>query len=366
MTRGYIIFHRHGHRLPMKSLKGPGILNNDDEMKLWSKYLPNPNRLNKLNEITPILLHPNNGIPKDLGTYPFGCLTDKGMNHLHLKGKLLSLQLKNIKNIDDINKIKVYATNYQRTQVSVQELLHGMFSTMNIKNNNIKIPINVRDISQCSMSFFDGNKTLATNLLTKVQKTEKFKEIENDTNILKTKDILNKLIPLINGPKGFDWMAALDYYACRRAHDINIHNDLIEYENIVKYHMTCRYNVYLTNHEMLGNFASPLIRNINEELNIMYKNDDNNKSPNITIFSGHDVNLLGLLYALKADIIKNNFWPDYGDTITFEYNSNNNINVYYNDKPLDMNMSENIRRNYLTPKELNELEIKLVKNAQLK
>jgi hypothetical protein len=175
MTKGYIIFHRHGHRLPMKSLRGPGILSNDEELQLWKKFLPNSIRLDKLNEITPILLHPNNKIPKDLGTYPFGCLTDKGMNHLNNKGKLIMDKFSNIKHVD-MKKIKVYATNYQRTQVSVQELLHGMFSKINMNNiNNTKVPINVRDISSCSMSFFDSNKELASNLIAKVQKTQQFK-----------------------------------------------------------------------------------------------------------------------------------------------------------------------------------------------
>jgi hypothetical protein len=48
------------------------------------------------------------------------------------------------------------------------------------------------------------------------------------------------------------------------------------------------------------------------------------RGTHVTVFSGHDVNLLGLLFALKAeqvfDVLSSNrraFWPDYGLIFSF-------------------------------------------------
>ena len=358
----YIIFHRHGHRLPMKALGGPGILTGLDELKLWKQFLPNELRIEKLRTRIPIQQHPNNDIPRDLlRNEPFGRLTNKGMDFLNKKGKSLRSILTNIKNINYKN-VKVYATNYQRTQLSVQELLNGLFDQFvdNDNNNDVKIPIIVRDIKSCSMSYFDGKPDLAFSLISKVQSTDKFKQIENDSKIIKVKEIMSLNIPLIIGPRGFDWMAAFDYFACRRAHDIKIHDDLVPYENIVKQHLINRYDVYLNHHEKFGNFVFPMIQDINDQIKEFDIKDCTNNSPCLAVFSCHDVNILGLLYALKAKMIKNaTFWPYYGDTIILEHDASNKINVYYNDKPLEMTIDNDDNRTYITQKELNELEIRL-------
>lgn len=355
--KGYIIFHRHGHRLPMKALGGPGI-SYHDELKLWKQFLPDEYRIEKLRTRIPIHQHPNNDIPRDLRNEPFGRLTNKGMDFLNNKGKSLRSVFTNIKNIN-YKDVKVYATNYQRTQLSVQELLNGLFDQFvdNDNNNDVKIPIIVRDIKSCSMSYFDGKPDLAFSLIAKVQSTDKFKEIENDSKIIKVKEIMTKNLPLIIGPKGFDWMAAFDYFACRRAHDIKIYDDLVAYENIVKQHLINRYDVYLNHHEKFGNFVFPMIQDIIKEFDIKGKDCTINS---LAVFSCHDVNILGLLYALKANMIKNaTFWPYYGDTIILEHDASNKINVYYNDKPLEMAINDDDNRTYITFKELKELEIRL-------
>jgi len=359
--KGYVIFHRHGHRIPMKSLRGPGINTEVEELQLWKQFLPDSERLEKLKEIAPVLQHPHNDIPKDLQT-PYGRLTTKGMDYLNNKGRNLCNKFSfNI----DVNKIKVFATNYQRTQVSVQELLNGMLIQLNNNSNyETQIPINVRDIKNCSMSYFDGKPKLAYSLVAKVQSTDKFKEIENEIDVLKAKQVLKEMIPLIEGSKGFDWMAALDYFACRRSHDIIIHDDLLQYEDIVRRHMVSRYRVYLSHYEKFGHFVSPMIVDVNEQIKL-YDKHDNSKSNSLSIFSCHDVNLLGLLYAIKANIINHpNFWPYYGDTLTFEYDNSDKINVYYNDQLLQM--SNDISKTYLTKKELSELEIRLIRYTKNK
>jgi hypothetical protein len=101
-----------------------------------------------------------------------------------------------------------------------------------------------------------------------------------------------------------------------------------------------------------------MIQDINDQIKEFDIKDCTINSPSLAVFSCHDVNILGLLYALKANMIKNaTFWPYYGDTIILEHDASNKINVYYNDKPLEMTDDN---RTYITQKELKELEIRLL------
>jgi hypothetical protein len=88
--------------------------------------------------------------------------------------------------------------------------------------------------------------------------------------------------------------------------------------------------------------------------------------PSVLIYSGHDVNLLGLLVALDASPVQNgaSHWPDYGSTLVFELvrdkespgaqlvpgcgeeeeqqqqqeEAGLRVNVYYNQEPLSIRL----------------------------
>ena len=109
---GYVILHRHGHRAPEKNL----FKLNNNEIELWESFLPSKLLLEELSKKFPIkILHNKIEIPIDLQTKPFGCLTYKGINHLKDVGINLKNSFPLLKNIFNI---KIYATNYQRTQVN--------------------------------------------------------------------------------------------------------------------------------------------------------------------------------------------------------------------------------------------------------
>lgn len=117
MTRkrvlGYVILHRHGHRAPEKN-----IFHSNSEIELWKSFLPAENYLNQLLERFPIHIHENNQKPPfDVKTRPFGCLTVKGVNHLQSVGKNLGSVFPKLKGVKNA---RVYATNYQRTQVILE------------------------------------------------------------------------------------------------------------------------------------------------------------------------------------------------------------------------------------------------------
>lgn len=109
---GYVVLHRHGHRAPEKNL----FKLNDNETQLWLSLLPRQETLQELSATYPIRIHENNPRPQfDVATKPFGCITSKGVDHLKSVGKRLKDTFPDLHNIRNA---KVYATNYQRTQVS--------------------------------------------------------------------------------------------------------------------------------------------------------------------------------------------------------------------------------------------------------
>lgn len=114
MTRkrvlGYVILHRHGHRAPEKN-----IFQSKSEIELWSSFLPSESYIHQLIDRFPVHIHENNQRPQfDVKTRPFGCITQKGVSHLHSVGQSLGTIFPNLKGIKNA---RVYATNYQRTQV---------------------------------------------------------------------------------------------------------------------------------------------------------------------------------------------------------------------------------------------------------
>lgn len=73
------------------------------------------------------------------------------------------------------------------------------------------------------------------------------------------------------------------------------------------------YTIYLYLHrEFLAHFAGPLLLDVIEETVAAVKGEDvSGTRPKISLHSGHDVNLLGMLFALNA-AVDDLHWPSYG------------------------------------------------------
>ena len=121
--RSYIIFHRHGHRAPVKNIFGK-----DEESNLWLNLLPKFDILSALNEQYPVTSHPRNPKPRDLSSHPYGCITKKGFEHLLKTGEILHDKFPSLQNMSSI---EVVATNYQRTQVrNPKSIIHKVMESI--------------------------------------------------------------------------------------------------------------------------------------------------------------------------------------------------------------------------------------------
>ena len=199
MFQGYIIFHRHGHRAPSKNIISD--INNQakscmNESFMWQSFMMSNDFLDTLSTRFPIKVYPLNSPAIDFTNHPFGCLTKIGFDHLTFIGNKV---VQKFPVIQDTSFVEVVSTNYMRTQVSAQALLHGMNFSQNVE-------ITVKHVGQCSMSFYDGNKKLADRLIRSIQSRKEFKELENE--IIPVKQALLDMFPLLKKDENnIDWLA---------------------------------------------------------------------------------------------------------------------------------------------------------------
>jgi hypothetical protein len=114
------------YRAPARSLVAdPSALKN--ETSLWESLAMNQGQFDQLGHSFPILNHPlNPTMTKDSLSRPFGCITQKGLSHLRDTGSQLISKL--ISPCADGFQVRVFATNYQRTQVTHSVLMVHLYN----------------------------------------------------------------------------------------------------------------------------------------------------------------------------------------------------------------------------------------------
>ena len=120
---GYVLLHRHGQRAPIRN-----IFKTNHEIDIWNSLLPSNLLLNSLDFKFPTvslqrykdITNTTTGIPStsflqyDIKYKPFSCLTTIGINSMIEIGKEIK---KNFPLINQSKNLRIYSTNYHRTQV---------------------------------------------------------------------------------------------------------------------------------------------------------------------------------------------------------------------------------------------------------
>lgn len=76
--------------------------------------------------------------------------------------------------------------------------------------------------------------------------------------------------------------------------------------------------------EFLAHFAGPLLHDVLLEIRaaaaarLADPDPASAVIPQVTVFSGHDVNLLGMIFALNA-VVDDDHWPSYGTGLVFPF-----------------------------------------------
>ena len=382
LRRGAVVFHRHGHRAPARAIVP--VVRHDDEIKLWKSLTKAEEIHGEICRRFPIL-NDNNSTPNDIKTAPFGLITQKGLLSLEQLGKNIA---RRFPHLTTTTKLQVFATNYQRTQASAQQLLTGLFDdqTQVDQTSVIVRPSNADPMSfyegvvpttsdplpascvtvyhpnsvtltisfSSSSSFLLGNPALSKHLIQLSQTAPDFVEREESDEIRRLRDTLLNVLPglPVHTTNKFDWMAAFDYYICRESHNIPIDPQIASHSEAVKRHLSYRFGHYCTNKHHLAHICVPLLKDLRSALMTILTKDAPPHEVSLTIFSGHDISILALLYCFQAHMVTSSkstssFWPKYGSSLLFDVRQSSSlstpstsalIDVYYDLEPLSITL----------------------------
>jgi len=320
--RSLVIFHRHGHRAPAHN-----VYRSADEVALWSSLAVKSQTLERLSASVCVENDPINPPPRDSLTAPFGMLTERGQLHLQQVGHSLR-QL--FKETIEVHRLRCFSTNYVRTQVSAQSLMVGLLGLEDDNTPSTIQPqaqqhtIRVRPMSTCSLSFFDGQESLAESLIKRAQDGKAFRELNSHRTIAEVVSTMRRQLQHVDKPDGtFNWLSCFDYFVCRREHGLAVSPGLADLDPVVAKIITTRYKIYFEEEPvLLALFVLPML----EELVVGLRQG------RLTLFSCHDVNVIALLFAFKYPALldpDSSFWPGYGSTLSFE-SRHDEVSAYFN------------------------------------
>jgi len=363
---GVWIFFRHGDRAPARPLCAPHRV--EEESLFWEDRLPTPDLKTVFGEYSkffPPKIHPsnNNGQFLDVRRFPFGFLTQRGLEQTRENGARLfnrydrhGLHLPEIEHYacsqDFLNvwDVKVFSTNYLRTVLSGQSFLDGLLGTkayasLRDKPKNADGPrrdeipqhsdipgtsgddallnVQVRGRDEDTLNAFDRNPEMMANLVGEVMSAQEFQDRDGTKAPLAAR--LANILPGLARKKrntsgfnastsGINWIEASDHFVCRAAHGMSLSrfSDLEHDENTegtlqalshpTTAHLAWRFRQWYKNPKLLAAIAAPPLREISDQLIAATTMELRQPHP-FTIYSCHDVTLLAILYGVGADFL---------------------------------------------------------------
>ena len=275
---GVWIFFRHGDRAPARPLSAPHRLY--EESLFWQERLPQPNLkavFREYSKFFPPDIHPsnNNGEFLDVRRYPFGFLTQRGLQQTRENGARLfnrydrhGHHLPEIehyacsKDFLDVWDLKVFSTNYLRTVSSVQSFLDGLLGTKVYsslrtlslasadesselfedsgipqhsdepcpQDSKALLRVQVRGRDDDTLNAFDRNPDMMAQLVDDVMSCQEFQDRDGTAAPLAAR--LANILPGLArkkrntsgfnaSPSGINWIEATDHFVCRSAHDMS-------------------------------------------------------------------------------------------------------------------------------------------------
>ncbi|RLN72516.1 hypothetical protein BBJ28_00009480 [Nothophytophthora sp. Chile5] len=279
------IIHRHGDRTPLLNVfrGGAGTRAEQEEALLWERQLPGPEQLAHLREKYSV--HLGGGVQASFQHRPFGYLTTTGIHQMTARGNRL-LPLAGVAP----SEVQIFSNTYTRTQLSAQALLSGLLRDQ----QQLKPPVSV----------FPPETDIINTYAAFPEIMDLKKELERDNaefaarehEMAPCKQELMRLLPVFDtGKVPFTWMAATDYFVCRRAHQVP----------------------YIPGTEVHGHATE---RHLGFRFHQMQKALwDHRERKKLVIYSGHDVSLLAVLRAIDAEIADDiDWWPEYSSALALE------------------------------------------------
>lgn len=313
ILRHVLIFHRHGDRTPVLMSIGTKLSATQEETDYWASKVATSEQLELLQQTAKVVgadeMQPPVIAPSKESNYPYGLLTQKGVEHMTAKGRALRERYGHLLQDDvKVEDVYVLSSNVPRTIESVQCLLRGFFSRE-------------KHVPQFLV------RTYTHNVLAPMHPLQVFHEIEvivhDDVVALRSdveRDNIDKLSLHLRkclevpSDQPLSWTAIRDALTCRGAHKW-------PYPEGVNYEVFKQVEAYDTwlwqrlYHRK--DFCYQAFKDGVKEVYDFVKSVVEKKQPaKISFFSAHDNSIVALLGALQIDV--GSQLPEYGTMLALE------------------------------------------------
>ncbi|KAL3660793.1 hypothetical protein V7S43_014195 [Phytophthora oleae] len=310
--RHTLIFHRHGDRTPVLTSIGSKVQATQEEKDFWASKVATSEQLELLqqtakpvgaDETQPPVIRPSKA-----AQFPYGLLTQKGVQHMTGKGRALRERYGQLVDGDvKTEDVYVLSSSVPRTIESVQCLLRGFFEEEKIPQFYVR--------------------TYMHNVLAPNHPLQVFNEIELivQDDVLKLRseserDAIEKLRVYLREALGvpddqpLSWTAVRDALTCREAHGWPFPEGVDHriFEQVEAYDTWLWQRLY---HRK--DFCYPAFKDGVKEIYEFVKSVVEEKQPaKISFFSAHDNSIVALLGALQIDV--GSQLPEYGTMLALE------------------------------------------------
>lgn len=315
--RHVLIFHRHGDRTPVLTSIGTKAQQTPEEKSFWASKVATPEQIELLQQTAkPVGADPTQPPvirPSKESQFPYGLLTQKGVEHMTAKGRAFRDKYGEFVGEDvKTDDVFVLSSSVPRTIESVQCLLRGFFYEG--RQQPIVPPFYVH--------------TYTRNVLAPMHPLQVFNEIElivhDDVLKLRSKierDAMEKLALHLRECLGvpddqpFSWTAVRDALTCREAHGWPFPEgvDHKVFEKVSAYDTWLWQRLYHRKDFCHGAFKEG-VQTIYDYLKDVVNN--RKQTAKLSFFSAHDNSIVALLGALQIDVGAQ--LPEYGTAVTFE------------------------------------------------
>ncbi|KAG7384815.1 Lysophosphatidic acid phosphatase type 6 [Phytophthora pseudosyringae] len=317
--RHVLIFHRHGDRTPVLTSIGTKVAATQAEKDFWASKVATRKQIELLqltakavgaDETQPAVIRPSKE-----SQFPYGLLTQKGVQHMTAKGRALRERYGEVVG-DGVKAEDVYvlSSSVPRTVESVQCLLRGFFYGDELQQSETKVP-----------RFYV--RTYARNVLAPMHPLQVFNEIElivhDDVLQLRSKierDATEKLGLHLRECLGvpddqpLSWTAVRDALTCREAHGWPFPEgvDHKTFEQVEAYDTWLWQRLYQRKDFCFGAFKD----GVKEVYGFVKAVVENQQPAKMSFFSAHDNSIVALLGALQIDV--GSQLPEYGTMLALE------------------------------------------------
>ncbi|KAF0684620.1 Aste57867_23424 [Aphanomyces stellatus] len=297
---------RHGDRAPIKSVVAPNLAMSEAETKFWAARVATEARRQHMDDI--VRVQSTDGPIKPGGVWPNGHLTEVGVEAMTERGRAMRRRYADfLTDCRPQQHVFVCSTNYRRTVLTAQSVVHGLFPD----DATTEKPM-VLHIKHLAPSHTPEHHTRGLELakLRAVKTLPHYPPLE----------VTVKTILGLSPNDDVNWndrtYAVREVLDCRRAHGLAFPDGLTDeiYDAIVKHSAWEMFTFY-----ELGGIGQEGFSDAMHQINALI-HEGLMRAPQrrMTLVSAHDTTVIGLLCALQLEQVSGSVGPPYGSMLVFD------------------------------------------------